>query len=87
MARRREGGREDASEDELYKAMDWLLERQDRIERRLGRRLVVWLVAHLGFPRLSWPQVTRPRSHCQAAEGTRSTPGRILARTPGTPLN
>jgi len=28
----------DASEDELYGALDWLLERQDRIERRLAAR-------------------------------------------------
>jgi transposase len=29
---------EDADEDELYAAMDWLLERQGRIEKRLGAR-------------------------------------------------
>jgi transposase len=29
---------EGADEDELYEAMDWLLERQERIERRLARR-------------------------------------------------
>ena len=28
----------DADEDDLYAAMDWLLERQDRIEKRLARR-------------------------------------------------
>ncbi len=28
----------DADEDELYKAMDWLLERQDEIEKRLAKR-------------------------------------------------
>jgi len=28
----------DAHEDELYAAMDWLLERQDKIEKRLARR-------------------------------------------------
>ena len=28
----------DAHEDELYAAMDWLMERQDKIERRLARR-------------------------------------------------
>ncbi len=28
----------DAHEDELYAAMDWLIERQDKIERRLARR-------------------------------------------------
>jgi hypothetical protein len=31
-------GIEDADEDELYAAMDWLLERQERIERRLAQR-------------------------------------------------
>jgi transposase len=31
-------GVEDADEDELYAAMDWLLERQGRIEKRLGAR-------------------------------------------------
>ena len=31
-------GLEDCDEDELYAAMDWLLERQDAIERRLARR-------------------------------------------------
>lgn len=31
-------GVEDASEDELYAAMDWLLERQPAIERRLAKR-------------------------------------------------
>jgi len=31
-------GVEDADEDELYAAMDWLLERQQRIEDRLARR-------------------------------------------------
>jgi transposase len=29
---------EDADEDELYRAMDWLLQRQERIERALARR-------------------------------------------------
>ncbi|MFI5269043.1 MAG: IS1634 family transposase, partial [Chloroflexota bacterium] len=29
---------EDATEDELYTAMDWLLERQERIEQRLAKR-------------------------------------------------
>ena len=28
----------DADEDDLYRAMDWLLERQPRIEKRLGAR-------------------------------------------------
>ena len=31
-------GIEDASEEELYKAMDWLLARQPRIEKKLARR-------------------------------------------------
>ena len=31
-------GVEDAGEDELYRAMDWLLRRQDRIERHLAAR-------------------------------------------------
>ena len=31
-------GVEDADEDDLYAAMDWLLERQERIEDRLARR-------------------------------------------------
>lgn len=31
-------GVRDASEDDLYAAMDWLLERQDRIERKLAAR-------------------------------------------------
>ena len=31
-------GIEDVSEDQLYQAMDWLLERQGRIERKLARR-------------------------------------------------
>jgi Transposase DDE domain len=31
-------GVEDADEDELYAALDWLLDRQEGIERRLGRR-------------------------------------------------
>ena len=31
-------GIEDASEDELYAAMDWLLERQQRIEQKLAKR-------------------------------------------------
>ena len=31
-------GVEEATEDELYAAMDWLLARQERIERRLARR-------------------------------------------------
>jgi hypothetical protein len=31
-------GVEDATEDELYAAMDWLLARQERIEGRLARR-------------------------------------------------
>ena len=29
---------EDADEDDLYGAMDWLLERQNRIEKKLARR-------------------------------------------------
>ena len=29
---------EDTDEDDLYQAMDWLLERQDRIERKLAKR-------------------------------------------------
>jgi hypothetical protein len=29
---------QDASEDDLYKAMDWVLERQDRIEKKLAAR-------------------------------------------------
>src|SRR5690606_37535483 len=28
----------DATEDELYAAMDWLLERQDSVEKKLGKR-------------------------------------------------
>ena len=28
----------DAHEDELYAAMDWLVERQDKIESRLAKR-------------------------------------------------
>jgi hypothetical protein len=28
----------DAHEDELYAAMDWLIERQDKIEKRLAKR-------------------------------------------------
>jgi len=31
-------GVEDADEDDLYAAMDWLLERKQRIEKKLGRR-------------------------------------------------
>ncbi len=31
-------GLEEADEDDLYEAMDWLLERQQRIERKLARR-------------------------------------------------
>jgi len=31
-------GVEDATEDDLYEAMDWLLERQDRIEKKLAER-------------------------------------------------
>jgi Transposase DDE domain len=31
-------GLEGADQDDLYRAMDWLLERQERIEHRLGRR-------------------------------------------------
>jgi transposase len=31
-------GVQDATEDDLYQAMDWLLERQDRIERKLAGR-------------------------------------------------
>ncbi len=31
-------GVEDAHEDELYAALDWLLQRQDRIERKLAKR-------------------------------------------------
>src|ERR687887_362938 len=33
-----EFGVEDADEDELYAALDWLLQRQERIERALARR-------------------------------------------------
>jgi transposase len=33
-----EYGVEGATEDDLYKAMDWLLSRQDNIERKLGKR-------------------------------------------------
>jgi transposase len=32
---------EDAAEDDLYEAMDWLLERQDAIEKRLAKRHLV----------------------------------------------
>ena len=28
----------DAHEDELYEAMDWLIQRQDKIEKRLAKR-------------------------------------------------
>lgn len=31
-------GVEDADEDELYEAMDWLVARQNRIERKLAER-------------------------------------------------
>ena len=31
-------GLADAHEDELYEAMDWLIERQDKIEQRLAKR-------------------------------------------------
>ena len=34
-------GVEDASEDDLYAAMDWLLERQERIEKKLAARHLV----------------------------------------------
>jgi hypothetical protein len=32
------GFRQDANEDELYLAMDWLLERKQRIEKKLAKR-------------------------------------------------
>jgi hypothetical protein len=34
-------GVQDASEDDLYAAMDWLLERQERIEKKLAARHLV----------------------------------------------
>lgn len=45
----------DANEDELYNAMDWLLERQEKVEKRLAKRhlndggLVLFLFAPISY--------------------------------------
>ena len=51
----------DAHEDELYAAMDWLIERQDTIEKRLAKRhlkeggLVLFDLSSSSFEGATWP--------------------------------
>jgi hypothetical protein len=62
-------GVEDADEDELYAALDWLLARQPRIERALARR-------HL-------PQGTRQHAtvqRCRAGQSHRGRPTLPISR-------
>jgi len=65
-------GSTDATQDELYAAMDWLVARQDRIERRLARR-------HLSDEGLVLYDVTSTSyegSHCPLARFGHSRDGK-----------
>ena len=82
---------EDVDEDELYDAMDWLLERQQRIEERLARRhladgeLVLYDVSSSYFEGRSCPLAKLGYSR----DGKRGTPQIIyglLCDRPGRPL-
>ena len=82
---------EDVDEDELYDAMDWLLERQERIEDRLARRhladgeLVLYDVSSSYFEGRSCPLARLGYSR----DGKRGTPQilyGLLCDRPGRPL-
>jgi len=86
-----ERGVEGASEDDLYAAMDWLLERQERIEDRLARRhlsdgeLVLYDVSSSYFEGRTCPLAKLGYSR----DGKRGTPQIIyglLCDRPGRPI-
>jgi Transposase DDE domain len=81
----------DADEDELYRALDWLLERQQRIEDRLARRhlaageLVLYDVSSSYFEGRSCPLAKLGYSR----DGRRGTPQIVyglLCDRPGRPI-
>ena len=81
----------DADEDDLYEAMDWLLERQERIEERLARRhladgeLVLYDVSSSYFEGRSCPLARLGYSR----DGRRGTPQIVyglLCDRPGRPI-
>jgi transposase len=81
----------DADEDDLYRALDWLLERQQRIEERLARRhladgeLVLYDVSSSYFEGRSCPLARLGYSR----DGKRGTPQIIyglLCDRPGRPI-
>ena len=84
-------GIEDASEDDLYEALDWLLERQEPIEDRLARRhlrdgeLVLYDVSSSYFEGRTCPLAKLGYSR----DGKRGTPQIIyglLCDRPGRPI-
>src|ERR1035441_7832316 len=81
----------DADEDDLYAALDWLLDRQDRIEYRLARRhlkdgeMVLYDVSCSYCEGRAWPLAKLGYSR----DGKRGTPQVIyglLRDKPGRPI-
>jgi transposase len=84
-------GVEDADEDELYAALDWLLERQERIEDRLARRhladgeLVLYDVSSSYFEGRSCPLAKLGYSR-DGRRGTLQIIYGLLCDRPGRPI-
>jgi len=84
-------GVEDADEDDLYAAMDWLLERQERIEERLARRhladgeLVLYDVSSSYFEGRSCPLAKLGYSR-DGRRGTLQIIYGLLCDRPGRPI-
>ena len=84
-------GIEDAGEDELYRAMDWLLRRQDRIERHLAAQhledgsLVLSDITSVYFEGSKCPLARRGYSR-DGKRGTRQIVFALLCNREGCPL-
>ena len=84
-------GVEDAGQDELYRAMDWLLRRQDRIERHLAAQhledgaLVLSDITSVYFEGSKCPLARRGYSR-DGKRGTRQIGFALLCNREGCPL-
>ena len=84
-------GVEDAGEDELYRAMDWLLRRQDRIERHLAAQhledgaLVLSDITSVYFEGSKCPLARRGYSR-DGKRGTRQIVFALLCNREGCPV-
>ena len=83
---------DDASDDALYAAMDWLFERQDAVETKLAKRhvnnggRVLYDLSSSDFKGCQYPLAARGYSRDQKEASCRSTMGcrriRVAARLP-----